>query len=120
LNGCCLGKPFAGVFATRDGAGTMRWPAPAVEGAFQIVMLITVLLLQRRGLLRDRLFFLYLAAYGLFRFLHEFMRDTPKIVAGLSGYQLIALGMAVLGGVMMCRRTKSMLAPAVAEGSLRP
>lgn len=120
LNGCCLGKPTAGVFAAHDIQGIARWPAPFVEGVFQAVMLITVLLLQRRGLLRDRLFFLYLAAYGLFRFVHEFMRDTPRIVAGLSGYQLIALGMAVLGGVMMCRRTKSMLAPAVAEGSLRP
>jgi phosphatidylglycerol:prolipoprotein diacylglycerol transferase len=120
LNGCCLGKPFAGVFATRDGAGTMRWPAPAVEGAFQIVMLITVLLLQRRGLLRDRLFFLYLAAYGLFRFAARVHARHAEDCGGLSGYQLIALGMAVLGGVMMCRRTKSMLAPAVAEGSLRP
>ena len=107
LNGCCLGKPTAGVFAVRDINGMMRWPAPAVEGSFQIVMLLTILLLQRRGLLRNRLFFLYLTAYGLFRFLHEFMRDTPKVIPGLSGYQIIALGMAVLGFVMLRRRTKS-------------
>lgn len=113
LNGCCLGKPTAGVFAARDMAGTLRWPAPAVEGTFQIVMLITVLLLQRRGLLRDRLFFLYLAAYGLFRFAHEFMRDTPKIAFGLSGYQFIALAMAALGFVMLRRRTKSLLASVI-------
>jgi len=112
LNGCCLGNPTSGVFAARDAAGIMRWPAPAVEGAFQIVMLITILLLQRRGLLRDRLFFLYLTAYGLFRFLHEFMRDTPKVFLGLSCYQFIALVMAVLGFAMLSRRTKSMLAQA--------
>lgn len=110
LNGCCLGKPTAGVFAARDVAGIMRWPAPAVEGAFQIVMLLTILILQYRGLLRDRLFFLYLTAYGLFRFLHEFMRDTPKIVLGLSGYQFIALGMAMIGFVMLRQRSQSMLA----------
>lgn len=113
LNGCCLGRPTAGVFAARDFSGIARWPAPFVEGAFQVVMLITILLLQRCGLLRDRLFFLYLIAYGLFRFAHEFMRDTPKIFLGLSGYQFIALAMAVLGGVMLQRRTKSMLAPGV-------
>ena len=110
LNGCCPGKPTAGVFAARDAAGIMRWPAPAVEGAFQIVMLISILLLQRRGLLRDRLFFLYLTAYGLFRFLHEFMRDTPKVFLGLSVYQLIALVMAVIGFIMLSKRTKSMAA----------
>jgi prolipoprotein diacylglyceryltransferase len=73
-------------------------------------MLITILLLQRRGLLRDRLFFLYLIAYGVFRFFHEFMRDTPKVMLGLSGYQFISLVMAVLGFIMLRRRTKSMLA----------
>ena len=62
-----------------------------------------------RGL-RDRLFFLYLTAYGLFRFFHEFMRDTPKIVLSLSGYQFIALGMAMIGFVMLRQRSQSMLA----------
>lgn len=110
LNGCCLGKPTAGVFAARDVNGIARWPAPAVEGAFQVIMLITFWLLQWRGLLRDRLFFLYLIAYGLFRFLHEFMRDTPKVWLGLSGYQFIALAMAALGYAMLVRRTEFILA----------
>lgn len=110
LNGCCLGKPMTGVFAFRDVNGLARWPAPAVEGAFQVVMLVAILVLQRRGLLRDRLFFLYLTAYGVFRFLHEFVRDTPELAAGLSGYQFIAVGMAVLGAFMLWRRTKQRLA----------
>jgi prolipoprotein diacylglyceryltransferase len=116
LNGCCLGKPSAGVFSARDVNDIARWPAPFVEGAFQVVMLIAVLVLQRRGLLRDRLFFLYLVAYGLFRFAHEFMRDTPRIVAGLSGYQIIALLMAALGFVMLWRRTRSMFASKALSG----
>ncbi len=120
VNGCCLGKPSAGVFAARDVQGIARWPAPFVEGAFQVIILAVILLLKRRGLLRDRLFFLYLAAYGVFRFLHEFMRDTPKIWLGLSGYQFISLAMTALGFVMLQRRTKSMLARTVAEGSLTP
>ncbi len=120
VNGCCLGRPTAGVFAARDAHGISRWPAPLVEGAFQVVILAVILLLQRRGLLRDRLFFLYLTAYGVFRFFHEFMRDTPKIWLGLSGYQFISLAMAVLGFCMMWQRTKSMLARRAAEDSLAP
>lgn len=110
VNGCCLGKPVAGVFAARDVNGIARWPAPFIEGAFQVVIFITILLMQRRGVLRDRLFFFYLIAYGLFRFAHEFMRDTPKVFHGLSGYQFISLAMAVLGWVMLRQRTKTMLA----------
>ncbi len=120
MNGCCLGRPTSGVFAARDVTGTPRWPAPFVEGAFQVLILIVILLLQRRGLLRDRLFFLYLTAYGLFRFFHEFMRDTPKIWLGLSGYQFISLAMAGVGLFMLWRRSKFMLAPTSAGGSLAP
>lgn len=112
VNGCCLGRPVAGVFAARDVHGVARWPAPFVEGAFQGIMLAVILLLQRSGLLRDRLFFLYLAAYGVFRFLHEFMRDTPRIWLGLSGYQFISVAIAALGLFMIWRRTKVMQAQA--------
>lgn len=58
-----------------------------VEGVFQLTMLMLLFELRRRGLLRDRLIFLYFAAYGLFRFLHEFMRDTPAMLLGISGYK---------------------------------
>jgi phosphatidylglycerol:prolipoprotein diacylglycerol transferase len=94
FHGCCLGKSgYAGVFATREG----RWPAPMIEGVFQLTMLVMLFELRRRGLLRDRLIFLYFAAYGLFRFLHEFMRETPEMAWGLSGYQIIALGLVWAG-----------------------
>ncbi|MBL9181035.1 MAG: prolipoprotein diacylglyceryl transferase [Verrucomicrobiaceae bacterium] len=94
FHGCCVGKSgYAGVFATREG----RWPAPMIEGAFQLTMLVLMFELRRRGLLRDRLIFLYFAAYGLFRFLHEFMRETPEMAWGISGYQIIALVLAGIG-----------------------
>ena len=49
-------------------------------------------------------------SYGLFRFAHEFMRDTPKIWLGLSGYQGISLAMALLGFFMLLRRAHFSLA----------
>jgi prolipoprotein diacylglyceryltransferase len=100
-HGCCQG---------RLGSTGLRWPAPQVEAGFQVVMLIVILMLYRRGLLRDRLFFLYLLSYGMFRFAHEFMRDTPKIWLGLSGYQGLALVLAALGFIMLRRRSHFMLA----------
>ncbi len=48
------------------------------------------------------------------------MRDTPKIWLGLSGYQFISLAMAGIGLFMLWRRSKFMLAPTSAGGSLAP
>jgi phosphatidylglycerol:prolipoprotein diacylglycerol transferase len=75
-----------------------------VELAFQLAVFVLLLALRNDARFRGRLFFLYLAVYGVFRFAHEFMRDTPVLAAGLSGYQIIALGMTVLGAVMFVRR----------------
>lgn len=101
FHGCCVGKSgYAGVFAARGD----RWPAPLVEGVFQITMLVLLFELRRRGLLRDRLIFLYFAAYGLFRYVHEYMRETPMMIAGVSGYQIIALVLAAVGFLQVMRQ----------------
>jgi phosphatidylglycerol:prolipoprotein diacylglycerol transferase len=52
-------------------------------------------------------FHLYLIAYGLFRFAHEFLRATPKAFGGLSGYQLIALATAITAAIAYRRRALS-------------
>lgn len=109
MHGCCLGKPVAESFilTLRDRAGVVRWPAVPVEMAFLAAMFALILFWKWRGKYRDRLFFIFLAAYGVFRFTHEWLRETPKWWGVISGYQVIALGMAVLGGVMFVRRTKA-------------
>ena len=106
LHGCCLGKPVADSFmlTLRDRAGGTRWPAVQVEMAFLLVMLAMILFWNWQGRFRDRLFFIFLTAYGLFRFAHEWLRDTPKWGGMISGYQVIALAMAAIGAVMFTRR----------------
>ena len=108
LHGCCLGKPVSDSFilTLRDRAGVTRWPAVPVEMVFLLVMLALILFWNWQGKYRDRLFFIFLTAYGLFRFAHEWMRDTPKWGRVISGYQVIALAMAVLGMVMFARRAR--------------
>ncbi len=43
------------------------------------------------------LFHLYLMSYGVFRFCHEFQRDTPGWGETLTGYQVISVGVVLLG-----------------------
>ena len=82
-----------------------RWPAVPVEFLFNALMLGILLLFRWGRIAPGQLFNIYLIAYGMFRFFHEFLRDTPQIVGPFSGYQFAALGVAALGavGFVLCR-----------------
>lgn len=82
VNGCCPGA---------DG-----WPAAQVELGFN-ALFAGLALAGRRHLWRGQWFHVYLVAYGLFRFGHEFLRDTPRCCLGISGYQIWALVLVGLG-----------------------
>lgn len=98
LHGCCPGRTCEPAwFAVRDGSGVWRWPAIPAEILFNLAMLACFLVLRRQHRHAGQHFHAYLIAYGLFRFGHEFLRDTPRMAAGLSGYQAIALAVAGFG-----------------------
>ncbi|BDS04977.1 diacylglyceryl transferase [Oceaniferula spumae] len=104
IQGCC-----AGVSCVLPG-GLDRWPAVPVEIAFNVCAILVFAYMRHRKWQTYQHFHLYLIGYGLFRFLHEFMRATPKPFAGLSGYQLIALVIAIVGLIAYCRRKRMLLA----------
>ena len=105
LHGCCLGVPMADAWwAVRDKAGVCRWPSSQVELLFQLLILVLIVAMRHRW--AGRLFYVYLLAYGVFRFLHEWLRETPKWWGVVSGYQIIALVMAFIG-LRMLRRQMS-------------
>jgi phosphatidylglycerol:prolipoprotein diacylglycerol transferase len=105
LHGCCLGRVCeASWFTVNDAHGVARWPASQVESLFNLLALGAVLLLRWRRVLPNQHFHLYLIAYGVFRFVHEFWRDTPAVLGSLSGYQITSLLLVVLGAVGFWRR----------------
>lgn len=101
VNGCCPG---------RDG-----WPAAEVELAFNLLAALAVVALRRTGRWPGQLFHGYLIAYGLFRFGHEFLRETPACCLGVTGYQVMAVILVVIGTLGWKRR---MLEQADASESL--
>ena len=131
LHGCCTGIVCKPAWWTlRDTHGIARWPAVPVEIAFNVIALAVFLIL-RNGwfsvlssklrvappgaepetrdlkpgtILAGQHFHLYLIGYGAFRFVHEFMRATPRVVLGLSGYQFAAFAVALLGVAGFARR----------------
>jgi phosphatidylglycerol:prolipoprotein diacylglycerol transferase len=80
------------------------WPAVGVEIGFQLLALVALLVMRARHFLPGQHFHVYLMAYGTFRFLHEFMRATPKPFGGVSGYQVIALMTVAAAGWAFRRR----------------
>ena len=105
LAGCCEGLPYNGWCAIRDTHGVFRYPTQLIEIVFQFVVGLTFVILLKRRILFGCLFSLYLVLYGLFRFLTEFIRDTPKFFGGLSGYQMLSILMIFLGAVFLLKRS---------------
>jgi len=85
--------------------GILRFPTQLIEIIFQISIGLLFILFVKRGILFGRLFSLYLMAYGTFRFVTEFIRDTPKFSGGYSGYQVLSLIMIGLGSAFFLKRT---------------
>lgn len=132
LHGCCLGRACEpSWFTMNDAAGVSRWPAALVELIFNAMMLGIFLWMrfarrkskagrdalpripnikaeQQFGpteyLLPGQHFHIYLMAYGLFRFAHEFLRATPQIAGPISGYQIAALLVFILGAAGFVKR----------------
>lgn len=98
MHGCCQGIVCEPSWFTITGIdGKPRWPAVPAEMAFNALFLAVVLVLRSTKLLPGQHFHLYLMACGAFRFFHEFLRDTPRVLGVMSGYQLAALAVFFLG-----------------------
>ena len=106
LNGCCRGLPWDGWCAITYSDGLPRHPAAGYEMIFLLAVGLAFMWMVKRGVLRGRLFSLYLVLYGVFRFVSEYWRETPRIFGVLSGYQVLALVCVAVGGGMLWWRSR--------------
>lgn len=110
--GCCNGRECAPAWWTvRDAHGVPRWPSVPVEIIFNLITWCVLLVLHRLGRQRGQLFHIYLMAYGSFRFVHEFLRGTPRVTGIWSGYHAAAAAVFVLGLWGYCRRMRPLSSP---------
>lgn len=99
-HGCCQGIPC------HLPGGLTHWPAVPVEILFNLGMIACFLWMRRKQHQTYQHFHIYLLAYGIFRFFHEFLRDTPKVIFHtFSGYQVIAL--IIIALAVICYRQRS-------------
>jgi phosphatidylglycerol---prolipoprotein diacylglyceryl transferase len=79
--------------------GVRVHPTPIYETILYTGVFLLLWSLRKKGLADGRLLYLYLMLAGLSRFLVEFLRINPRVFAGLSEAQVIAIGMMIVGGI---------------------
>ena len=109
LHGCCPGRSFEVQrwFTITDAHGDERWPAVPAEIVFNLGAVGAAVFLARTRRLPGQHFHLYLMGYGVFRFAHEFLRGTPRLIGPLSGYHILALAVFALGVARFYQRYRS-------------
>jgi phosphatidylglycerol:prolipoprotein diacylglycerol transferase len=95
FHGCCHGTPTDLPWGVDFGDGIRRHPTQIYESLFHLTMAFVLIAVIRRGALRTQRLKLYLIAYGVYRFLTEFIRPEPIYALGLTYFQWVALVMIV-------------------------
>ncbi len=114
MAGCCYGKechaPFAIVFKNPYSAAPLNvplWPTEPISAAANFLIAGLLYLIYRRRRFPGEVFGLYLIFYGIFRFLIEFVRATPKEILGVfSNNQVISIIMVAAGILILIYRKR--------------
>jgi phosphatidylglycerol:prolipoprotein diacylglycerol transferase len=90
LSGCCYGVESGFGFAMH---GAVRFPVQLLESLCNFIIAAIIYIVLKKGLLRGKVFYLYLAIYAFVRFFDEFLRgDTIRgFIFGLSTSQFISI-----------------------------
>lgn len=102
----CAGLAWCVRYTHPDSPGQREpvHPAVAYELLLDVAILAVVLALRGRGLLRDRLMFVFLGLYGIGRFALGGVRLDPQLALGLSQAQLVALAFVLVAVAGLARR----------------
>ena len=113
MAGCCYGIPYHGPFAIKftdphslAPKGIYLFPSQPVSSLANFLIFLTLYFLYRRKKFDGQIFSLFLIFYGIFRFVIEFFRATPKIFFGFSENQILSLVFIFVGLVIYRKRLK--------------
>lgn len=95
FNGCCHGTATDLPWGVDFGDGVRRHPTQLYEALFHLAMAGVLLVVMLRGVFLTHRLQLYLIAYGVYRFVSEFIRPEPPWLAGLTFYQWAALVLVI-------------------------
>ena len=90
LSGCCYGVECGFGLPMH---GTVRFPVQLLESLCNFIIAAVIYAVLKKGLLRGKVFYLYLAIYAFVRFFDEFLRGDALrgFIFGLSTSQFISI-----------------------------
>lgn len=102
FNGCCYGVIYNGPFSvTFPAEAVSRVPVQLYSSAVLLIIYFFLILARRNKPFDGYIFSLYLMAYGVFRFLMDFLRDdNPVLFLQMRLSQMISLAVFALGAIM--------------------
>ena len=89
FNGCCGG------WTTESG---FTWPTQAMESICDFMLLFFLLQMEKKERYKGWLYPTLIAAYSSYRFLIEFLRNTPRGLLGLANGHWFAIAGMIVGG----------------------
>jgi len=100
-----FGTPTRLPWAVELGDGIGRHPVQLYECAAMLAFLAVYIdgLRRRAPWAMRRGFYVFIAWYGVQRFVWEFLKPYPRLVWGLDLFQFVALGMIAYGWIWFCR-----------------
>jgi phosphatidylglycerol:prolipoprotein diacylglycerol transferase len=91
FHGCCCGVPTQLPWGVDFGDGIPRHPTQIYESIFHFSMALVLIQIVRHDYFRNQRLKFYLIAYGVYRFLTEYIRPEPEYALGLTYFQWVAL-----------------------------
>lgn len=103
LNGCCYGRESAfGLYF--PSSGKVLIPTQLYSSLLLFLIFLALRFMQNRKHLPGQVLYSYLFLYSIKRFTIEFFRnDSPRILAGLTIFQLLSIAMFLLSVVLLAR-----------------
>ncbi len=109
FGGCCYGIVTEfGLSATGNEITAIgdlpRFPVQLFESLCNVLIAVAIWLLLKKGLLRGRVFYVYLALYAFVRFFDEFLRgdEIRGFILGMSTSQFISIFVELFALLMLC------------------
>jgi len=113
MAGCCYGVPYHGPLAIKftdphslAPKGIYLFPSQPISSLANFLIFFILYFLYKRKKFDGQIFSLFLILYGIFRFIIEFFRATPKIIFGLSENQILSLIFILVGIIIYLKRLK--------------
>ena len=119
LGGCCYGIESSFGFCAignkmTDIGEIRRFPVQLLEAALNFALAFIIYLILKRGILRGKVFYIYLIAYAFIRFFDEFWRgdDIRGFIFGMSTSQFISILVLLFSVVMLLITSQNKKIPA--------